>query len=169
MQKYAAVIWIVGFDFIGLPLAYVFMFVANMNIYGFWLAMIIAEILTNVSQFIILWRFNFLAYAEEVRERVCLKLPSESPKYGLLSNESIPTTETTGEEIELSNVSTAMKTELVMPTSSDNVKSGSEQQLTPHVATTPEESLFKLLRYKLLVLIPLICLFIVCLVFQYRP
>ncbi|CAF3382421.1 unnamed protein product [Rotaria socialis] len=140
LQKYSAIIWFVGFWILGLPLAYVFTRVAHMGIYG---------------------------YNEEVQERINLTLPSQASEYMSPPNQSasIPNTH---ENIELLNMIGSEKYAALNSSIEDGVQSGSNQQLMQNLQTTEHESLFKLVRIKLLILIPLISLFIFSLIMLYK-
>ncbi|CAF3311451.1 unnamed protein product [Rotaria socialis] len=121
----------------------------------------------------IIWFVGFwilglpLAYNEEVQERINLTLPSQASEYMSPPNQSasIPNTH---ENIELLNMIGSEKYAALNSSIEDGVQSGSNQQLMQNLQTTEHESLFKLVRIKLLILIPLISLFIFSLIMLYK-
>ncbi|CAF5101893.1 unnamed protein product, partial [Rotaria sp. Silwood1] len=60
-QKYAAMVSFIGFYIIGLPMAYIFMFIIHMehmDIYGYWIGMIIASSVIAGILFVFIWHLN---------------------------------------------------------------------------------------------------------------
>ena len=70
MQRYACIILFISFLFIQLPLSYIFTFIVNMDIYGFWLAMILSEMLTDILLFVLIWRFDWNTFSEKALNNI---------------------------------------------------------------------------------------------------
>jgi hypothetical protein len=157
MQRYAAVILFIGFYFIGLPFSYLFMFVIHLDIYGFWLGMISAELLINIALFTLIWRFDWNRFSEEAQDHIRLTVPS----IHAIANSS-----------ESNNTNEHMK---LLPYTSDRKD---DEQINGH-GTVPiqsdieeadsnergsDESLLQLIGVKLLVFVCFFCVFIISLI-----
>jgi hypothetical protein len=161
MQRYAALFLFIGFYLIGLPSAYLFMYVIHMNIFGFWVGMILAEALTNTLLFILIWNFDWNALSEQVQNRICFASSSIYSKTDSLSSLNI------GEHM------------LLLPYTSDQeyadkigehstIKTQSDNEDGHSNEKESDESLFKLIGIKLLVLVPLVCLFILSMINSFK-
>ncbi|CAF1175768.1 unnamed protein product [Rotaria sordida] len=69
-QKYAAIVSFIGFYIIGLPMAYIFMFIIHMDIYGYWIGMIVASSVISGILFVFIWRLNWNAMAQITIDRI---------------------------------------------------------------------------------------------------
>jgi hypothetical protein len=69
-QKRGAMIAFFGFYLFGIPLAAVLMFFVRLDIFGFWLGIIVAETITNTLLFILVQRFNWERHAKAALLRI---------------------------------------------------------------------------------------------------
>nr|XP_057936414.1 multidrug and toxin extrusion protein 1-like [Doryrhamphus excisus] len=72
-QKIAAVSNLIGFYCIGLTLSVTFMFVAKLNILGFWLGLLICVILQSIFYIIVIFRMNWQKITEEALKQAQAK------------------------------------------------------------------------------------------------
>jgi hypothetical protein len=150
---------------VGLPLAYILTFIAHMDIYGFWIGMISAEIVTNSVLFVALWRFDWYSYTKVVQDRTVdnslenLSLNSSSlfaSASNLSNNEQLQLLPHKHNEMEHT-----------YPAKLDTTSLQLDEQQHGFSATTPDESLFTLIGVKLIVLFSLIFLFVVSIIINY--
>ncbi|CAF0885948.1 unnamed protein product [Rotaria sordida] len=69
-QKCGAIIAFIGFYAFGIPLAGLLMFVVRMDIYGFWIGIIVAETVTNTFLFLFIQRFNWERHTKAALIRI---------------------------------------------------------------------------------------------------
>lgn len=69
-QKRGAMISITGFYVFGIPAAAVLMFIVKVDIYGFWIGVIIAETITNTLLLILINRFNWEKHSNAALIRI---------------------------------------------------------------------------------------------------
>ena len=155
MQKFSVIILFVGFYVFGLPLAYVFTYVIHMNIYGFWLGIIIAELIMNTALFILVWCFDWETFSQTAMKRFqrdgTMTLSEDS---ALLSNRLLKPS--ADESLQLLS---RHCTEGI----SEEGPADSVLQSSSH-ATIPQTSVFELIKVKLIVLFLLLVLFVSSLV-----
>ncbi|XP_054649301.1 multidrug and toxin extrusion protein 1-like isoform X1 [Dunckerocampus dactyliophorus] len=72
-QKIAAVANLIGFYCIGLTLSVTFMFVAKLNILGFWLGLLICVILQSIFYITVIFRMNWKKITEEALKQAQVK------------------------------------------------------------------------------------------------
>jgi hypothetical protein len=154
MQRYAAVILFIGFYFIGLPSSYLFMFVIHLDIYGFWLGVISAEILINIALLTLIWRFDWYKCSEEAQDHIRFAVSSihsiaDSPA---LNNKDghmklFPYTSDRKNDEQINDHG-------IVPIQSDKAEPDSNERGS-------DESLLKLIGIKLLVFICFSCAFII--------
>ncbi len=89
MQGVACIILSVGFYFIGLPLSYVLMFTFQLDIFGFWYGMIVAETLTNSFLFVLIWCFDWSSFSEKAMEHISFAVPLKNSRTDSLSSNKI--------------------------------------------------------------------------------
>ncbi|CAF1603487.1 unnamed protein product [Adineta ricciae] len=144
MQKFSVIILFVGFYLFGLPLAYVFTYVIHMNIYGFWLGIIIAEIIMNTALFILVWFFNWETFSQTAMKRFqrddTMALPEDS---ALLSKRLLKPS--ADENLQL------LPRQCTEENDEEGVADGASQS-SSHAAI-PQSSVFELIRVKLTILI----------------
>jgi hypothetical protein len=161
MQIYAAVILFIGFYFIGLPSSYLLLFVPHLNIYGFWLGMILAELLINIALFTLIWRFDWNRFSEEAQDHIRLTVPSIHPTTDSLASNN------TDEHMKLLLYKSDRKNDEqinghgTVPIQSDIEEADSNERGS-------DESLFKLIGMKFVVLICFFCVFIISLINSFK-
>ncbi|CAF3525731.1 unnamed protein product [Rotaria socialis] len=69
-QKRSAMISFLGFYVFGIPFAAFLMFSVRIDIYGFWIGVIIAETVTNIFLFLLIYRFNWESHAKAALVRI---------------------------------------------------------------------------------------------------
>ena len=69
MQKFTSICFAIGFGLIGFPIVFLTTFPLNMNVFGFWIGMIVAEMFTNTVLFILLYRVKWSVCSEEAINR----------------------------------------------------------------------------------------------------
>jgi hypothetical protein len=154
MQKYAAVILFVAFYFIGLPFSYLLMFVLHLDIYGFWLGMILGGMLINILLFYLIWRFDWHRFSDEAQDHIRPTVPSIHPRTGSLASNN------TDEHMKLLPYTSDRKSDEqinehgIVPIQSDNEETDSDERGS-------DESLLQLIGVKLLVFVCFVGLFIV--------
>nr|AFK34154.1 unknown [Lotus japonicus] len=90
MQRYGLVLMFIGYYIIGLPLAFIFTFVVKLNVYGFWVGLIIATVLINVAAFFMVRSFNWIAIAKEAHKHIeFIEPPSMESKDDAFTHENI--------------------------------------------------------------------------------
>jgi hypothetical protein len=161
MQRYAAIFLFIGFYIIGLPSAYIFMYIFDMDIFGFWTGMILAETLIDILLFILIWDFNFNTFSKNAEENIRLTDPSISVR-----NDSLASINTDEHMRLLPYTSNQKDNENINEHSTELTQSNNEEEDSN--GTASNESLFKLVAIKLLVLIPLLCLFILSFINSFR-
>jgi hypothetical protein len=140
MQKYTAIFSFIGFYLLALPLAYIFMYIIHMDIYGFWLGIIIAEVTTNTMLFVLVWRFDWDACSKAATDRIQLDTSLTSSQ----------------DNLSLDTRKDDERTVLY-----DKARATSDQKEKNFDTTAPQESLLKSIRIKLIVLFLFVCLFVI--------
>jgi len=69
-QIKGALIAFFGFYVFGIPVAALLMFYVRLDIFGFWIGIIIAETVTNTLLFVLIQRFNWEHHARSALKRV---------------------------------------------------------------------------------------------------
>lgn len=155
MQKYACIILSIGFLLIQLPSSYIFMFILNLDIYGFWLAMILSEMLTDILLFILIWRFDWNTVSEKALDNIRFSESSEDLK----TNPS--PLKNTNEHMELLSRKSDEKNDYTK-INKDNTKQiqlANEENM--YNESLPDKSLFKSIIIKAIILLLLSFMFIV--------
>jgi hypothetical protein len=161
MQRYSAIFSFIGFYLIGLPLSYVFMYVIHMNIFGFWVGMILAETVTNILLFTLIWRFDWNDFSKKVQEHIRFISPSIYSKTDSLSSMNMD------EHILLLPYASDQEyADKISKHSTVQIQSDNEDGHSNEKES--DESLFKLIGIKLLVLVPLVCLFILSMINSFK-
>ena len=157
MQKYACIILLIGFYFIGLPLSYIFMFVIHLDIYGFWLGMISAETVTNLLLFILIWHFDWNIISGKTQKRIHALMESKLPRNSTLS--------LNGEEEEHIELLQIEFRENIIHSQTDDDQTAERLSINDgdmsQGDTSSSESLFRLVGGKIIILILLCSIFIV--------
>ncbi|CAF4334985.1 unnamed protein product, partial [Rotaria sp. Silwood2] len=99
-QKYAAIVSFVGLYIIGLPMAYIFMFIIHMDIYGYWIGMIVASSAIAGILFVFIWRLDWNAMAQIAIDRIHFDKTLETVTSTCLLT-TLPLTIDTDESIEM--------------------------------------------------------------------
>lgn len=70
MQIYGVLLMFIGFYIVGLALAYILMYVVKIDIYGFWVGVIVAAVLITIAAVIIIWYFDWNAISIEAHKHI---------------------------------------------------------------------------------------------------
>lgn len=145
MQKWTSVISGALFVVVGLPVAYITTFIFHMDIFGFWIGVIVAEMFTIVLLFVLLHRFDWSTYSQETFDRMA----KESLEHFTLI---------------ASNKNNNDESELLLSRNRIRIE---ESEMTS-VKNTSKQSVMKLIRIKLAVFLLFLSLFVVSAVFNFR-
>ena len=82
-----------GFYAFGIPVAILLMFYFRIDIYGFWLGIIVAETITNILLFILIQRFDWNRHAEKALRRIALhQSENQTTTESIFQTETLPKT-----------------------------------------------------------------------------
>ena len=109
-QKQSAMIAFIGFYLFGIPIAVLLMFFIRIDIYGFWIGIIVAETITNLLLFTCIQRFNWERHTKEALIRISFNPKDAATNMSVIStNNEVPSTITTNTRIDV-NENTWTKT-----------------------------------------------------------
>jgi hypothetical protein len=165
MQKYATIFLLIGFFVFGLPLAYILTFIVHMDIYGFWLGMIVGVGLIDVMLVVFVWHFDFDALSKTAHEHIRFDTSATFSQNSLPLDTST-SDQTTDERVQL--LSFKYESENDRAALDTTTQTAGNRQEIKSDTLEPEERLFKLLRTKIIILFLFICLFIISVILSVR-
>lgn len=152
MQKFTTICFAIGFGLIGFPIVFLTTFRLNMNVFGFWIGMIAAEMFTTTVLFILLYRVKWSVCSEEAINRIA-KDSTEPNVQGLSKTNS----DDECQELLSDSEPSVQINQSTNSTDFDHLQANS----------TPK-SLFKSTIIQLTILLTLLCLLAISAVFSYQ-